>query len=227
MSKKLMLLAAGALSTLAFAVLPVIASAEELQVHCPTAPCIGSIASNAAEHAIRFESPGAGFEAAAVAGSVTVGPATTTTGTTELEFKEVKEKASGFNFACNSPGAAAGVIKTGPLTTHFIRLGIGFGTSPAVLLTNMKVTFSCAGGLVTRTVTGSIIGTITTPNCNNPSATNVVTFNILIALNQEHREWTGNVFSLTSGNHASDLEASAQTGRGNIEWKVNKPTLTC
>ena len=44
MSKKLMLLAAGALSALAFAALPAIASAEELQMHCPSAPCVGTIA---------------------------------------------------------------------------------------------------------------------------------------------------------------------------------------
>ena len=41
-------------------------------------------------------------------GSITIGAATTTTGTTELEFKHVTEKSSGFNFTCNSPGAAAG-----------------------------------------------------------------------------------------------------------------------
>ena len=55
------------------------------------------------------------------------------------------------------------------------------------------MTFSCAGGIVTKTVTGNIIGTITTANCNAASASNVVTFNMKSGTpgTQEHELWTG------------------------------------
>jgi hypothetical protein len=235
MSKKLMLLAAGVLSALAFAALPAIASAEELQVHCPTSSCIGSISGAYGEHAIRLENDkGERVEALnGVKGTIEIGAETTTTGTTALEFLHVVEKSSGFNFTCNSPGAATGVIKTGPLSTHFINLGTKAATIPAVLLTLPAegITFSCAGGLVTKTVTGSVIGTITETKCPEPDAKNVVTFNIKAGEpkgTQEHELWTGLPYDLTSGPHPSDETTSAQTGRGNITWqKGNEPTITC
>jgi hypothetical protein len=232
MSKKLMLLAAGALSALAFAALPTIASAGEYEVHCPTVPCVGNITGTNAEHAIELENDaGEKVDATAVDGTVTINAATTTTATAELEFTHVYETTSGFNFTCNSTGAPSGVIRTGAIPAHFVNLTHG-GTNPGVLLTNINVTFSCAGGLVVKTVTGNIIGTITTPNCNGASATNVVTFNKKAGTpgTQEHEQVTntGTFFDLTSGDHknANDLTTSAQTGRGVITWD-NKPTITC
>lgn len=230
MSKKLMLLAAGALTALAFAALPALASAEEYQVHCPTAPCVGSISGKDSEHAIRLENDkGEKIDAAAVSGTVSIGAGTTTTATTELIFTGSKETISGFNFSCKSAGAAAGEIKTGSIPLHFVNLTKG-GTNPGVLLTNINVTLECAAGIVTKTVTGNIIGTITTANCNNPSASNVVTFNIspTVLGTQEHELYTGTAFDLISGTHAADTTTSAQTGRGNITWQAgNNPTITC
>jgi hypothetical protein len=231
MSKKLMLFAAGALSALAFAALPTFASAEELQIHCPAAPCIGTIAATQAEHPIILENDnGERLEGTGeVVGTISINAATTTTGTTELEFKHVIELSSGFKFTCNSPGAAAGIVKTGAITTHFINLTTG-GTNPGVLLTGINMTMTCAGGISTKTFTGSIIGTVTEHNCNIMSATNKVTFNIIAGKpgTQEHESWTGKTYDLFSGSHASDLTTSAQTGSGAITWQVNnRPVLTC
>jgi hypothetical protein len=229
MSKKLMLLAAGVLSALAFAALPAIASAEEYQVHCPTAPCVGNISGTNAEHAIRLENDnGEKIDATAVNGTVSIGAGTTTTATTELNFTGSKETISGFNFSCKSAGAAAGEIRTGSIPLHFVNLTSG-GTNPGVLLTNINVTLECAAGIVTKTVTGNIIGTITTANCKAASASNVVTFNISgTPGTQEHELWTGTAYDLISGPHSPDTTTSAQTGRGVITWqKGNEPTITC
>ncbi|HEX6780400.1 MAG TPA: hypothetical protein VF125_00055 [Solirubrobacterales bacterium] len=235
MSKKLMLLAAGALSALAFAALPAVASAEEYEVHCPKTPCIGTIAGTAIEHTIRLENDAnERIEATSLTGTTSIEASTTTTGKTELFFKGVKEKITGFNFSCNSPGAAAGEIKTGVMSTHFINLGKSPETIPAVLLTlpAAGITFTCAG-FSQKTVTGNIIGTITNVAevCNKAAAKTVVKFNIKPPNpfgTQEHETWTGKSYDLTSGTHASDGTTSAQTGTGNITWEVgNEPTLTC
>ncbi|HEX3043012.1 MAG TPA: hypothetical protein VHP56_13075 [Solirubrobacterales bacterium] len=228
MSKKLMLLAAGVLSALAVAALPAIASAQEYEVHCPTGVCTGSITGLASEHAIELENDAKEkVSAAEVKGNIEISKSTTTTATVSLEFREVRETISGFKFKCNTAGAESGVIKTGPLVGHFVNLTTG-GTNPGILLTNINVTFTCAGGLSTKTVTGNIIGTITEPNCNKPTTTNKVTFNIKSGTpgTQEHLLYTGTAFDLISGPHANDTTTSAQTGHGNVKWNQDVE-LTC
>jgi hypothetical protein len=233
MSKKLMLLAAGALSALAFAALPAFASAEELEAHCPVAPCIGTITGSSSEHSIELENDaGEKVDATALDGTIEIKTGTTKTATVELDFTHVYETSSGFKFTCNTPGQASGTIKTGPLTAHFINIGKSTETIPGVLLTlpAAGITFECAGGLVKKTVTGNIIGTILEPTtvCNKADTNTKVTFNIKGVGTQEHELYTGTAYDLISGPHATDTTTSAQTGHANIDWQVgNHPTLTC
>lgn len=232
MREKSKLLAAGVLSVLVLAALPAVASAGEYEMHCPVAPCVGTVSGSNVEHMIELETDnGERFDVSAIDGTIKIGAATTTTATVELEFTHIYETFTGFRFTCSSIGAPAGVIRTGPITTHFVNLMHG-GTKPGVLLTNINVTYTCGGGFSSKTLTGGLIGALTQANCNVAAATNQIAFNSVGGppRTQEYKQvtGTGTLFDLMSGPHSGASKTWAITAQLNVTWQAgNKPTLTC
>jgi hypothetical protein len=183
MSKKMMLLALAVVSAAAFA-LPAGAPAAELHwtnVTKFTGTFNTGTLSAREEPTIECNGPNH------VEGTVSAGG---TTGTISLDYTACNN----FFFNCHSAGApAAGTIKTGG-TFHFITVN----EKPGILLTPEHTTFTCTGIANTTTVTGNLIGTITSPKCGGSSNELSIAFNSNNTQTQEHKSYTGVSYNLTS-----------------------------
>jgi hypothetical protein len=191
MSKKMMLLALAALSAAAFA-LPAGASAAELHLTNVTkfsGTFEGGTLTAENEPVIKCE----GLNH--VEGTVSAGG---TTGTISLDY--TKCRALGF-LSCKS-GETAETIKTGG-TFHLITgetVTLAEGTvhkSPAILVTPEHTTITCSGIANPITVTGNVIGTITSPKCGGSSNELTISFNSNSGTTQEHKTYTGVSYNLT------------------------------
>lgn len=228
--KKLAILMTGALAAFAVAALPAVATAGEFTADCESSTsCSATITGGIAT---LTNSNNEKIECASTDGTATQ-THNSSTGTTELTFTGCKERVSGFGFACNSPGAASGVITTNPMVSHLIYidpLTLNEGT-PGVLLTGANVTFSCAAYLK-KNVTGNIIGHWTDPQCRMFAASHTVTFEQISAGNQKYTQvtTTGTKYDLISNND-TELGAyltSSQTGTGTLTAENNnKARFTC
>jgi hypothetical protein len=127
------------------------------------------------------------------------------TGCTESVFKS----------ACTTGAKASGTIETTPLTYHNIYVSAG-KSSPAVLITpNAKsgvfAHFVCAGGLVTKTITGNgLIGTLTKPKCGETAKEFEFAFEQVANGLQKHMQTTstGTKFDLKDGESTLSLVTS-------------------
>jgi hypothetical protein len=212
MTKKLILLAAGALTALAFAALPAGASAEEKEAHCSAAPCEGVVQSTGI--AILTDDGGSKVECSKTTGTVTQTAATSSTVSVVLTFDEC-------NNDCNNEGSSK--ITTNTLTGHIITVTKGDPKTMGILLTGVNTTFKCAFGLVTKTVTGNIIGTITNPECGVAKANHTISFTQSAAGQQTDKTYTGSSFDLLSNG-----TTASQTGEAHINYAGGKTvTITC
>lgn len=223
MSKKLMVLAAGALAALAFAALPAVASAGEFASDCKSgANCTALVTGGAAE---LENDAGERISCTSVTGTATV-THNTNTGSARLLFHGCKETVSGFNFACGNAGS--GTITTNVLTSHGVYLKPN-KTTPGLLLTGVNVTFACF--IVEKTVTGNILGHIENPECGTFQKHHTVNFEAIQPTGTQKYEKvteTGTAFDLVSGSHASDGTTSSQTGTGHITYQNgDEVKLTC
>ncbi len=229
MSKKLMLIAAGALAALAFTALPSAASAGEFEHHCTSTggvaqECTGmTIAGGAAE--LSNDNHEA-VTCTAVTGTATAAK-TGTTGSAKLTFTGCKETVTFFQFSCTNTGTS-GKIESNSMVTHNVYLepNTQAQTKPGLLLTGANVTFECAG-FAKKTVTGNIIGIITNPNCTSAITSFEVNFKKLGAATGTTQEWeqittSGTFFDLISGPDPSDSTTSSQTGEGTITTKAGQ-----
>ena len=242
MSKKLMLLAAGALSVLAFTALPSGAVAGEPHIKCEKFPCTYNVAGGQTRFSElaggtvwceKTEGNGAITESAT---EPTKAAKESTTGWVELTFTGCKEQ-SVFHFSCTGTGKEepTGQVKTGTLITHNIYLN--HAKQQGVLLTNILTTFTCAGGFARSTVTGNVIGELHETECNK--ATKIIKQNFKLK-EEKHGEqlWkhitgTGTTYDLiTATNHnttpseTTGYQTAAQTGTGTLTFNQNV-TPTC
>jgi hypothetical protein len=228
MNKKLMLLAAGAMATLAFTLLPAVASAGEFTGDCKSgATCSATVAGGAASLG---NTAGETISCTSVSGSASL-TSGTSTGLIFLTFHGCKETATFFKFSCNSPGQQSGTIATGGLVAHLVYLGLATKLPAGILITNVKATFSCAG-FSNKTVTGNVIGEITNPNCGSSSTSHQVTFSSFIQ--HGNQQWVqvthqGTVFDLISNNDAGgSYSTSSLVGGMNLTYQFSEAaTLTC
>jgi hypothetical protein len=237
MSKKLMMLAAGALSVLAFTALPSAASAGEWHLKCEKFPCTFTVAggesrfSETAGGTVWCSSVTGAGEVTKAAVEPTLKENESTTGTVRLLFHGCKEQATIFHFACTSAGQPSGTVTTNVMTTHNVWLTHGT-TKPGVAITNANTTFTCAGGFAASTVTGTVLGELHEPQCKVASATQKQNFT---STSHGHQTWkqitgTGPILDLiTSTNHTNAVptyETAAQTGTGTLTFN-QKVTPTC
>lgn len=236
MNKKLMLLAVGALTALAFAALPALASATEYEAHCQDAKgntvaiCEGEVTGGTAE----LRNSNNEIIKCTGTGGTTSFATTTTTGTANLKFTGCKEQATIFKFNCNSVGSGTGIIEAANLTYHLINLESGVKT-PGIKFTGISVTFTCAG-FSDKTVTGSVVGHMHDPAtiCNQALATHSVNFQEKVGGPVGTQTWmqtetTGTKTDLISNNDAGGTYfTSSQVATGTIHWKDgNLVKITC
>jgi hypothetical protein len=150
MSKKMMLLA---LAVAAMFAIPSAASAQEIHINGMSSFTIsGPGKSLLAETEPKLTCTSTGGSGSFNAGS-------TTTGSFTLDFTGCTAEFFGIKGTCSTSGGASGTIaNTG--TFHLIT----FSSKPAILMTTNPFIMICAGFLKTE-VTGSFIGTITSPAC--------------------------------------------------------------
>ena len=230
MSKKLMLLAAGALAALAFAALPAVSLAGEYTLDCETGVgkvCEGTVAGGAASLS---KVSGETTSCTGVEGTATA-TGGTSTGTLSLTFTGCKETVTIFKFSCNSPGQAAGRIATGNLVSHVINIEpAGQTKTPGILVTNANITYECTG-FSKMTYTGNFIGHFENPQCGTSSASHSVNFTATAHGQQTYKQvtTTGTVFDLVSNNHTGgSYQTAAVVGTTTITWKAgDKVNITC
>jgi len=126
-----------------------------------------------------------------------------TTGAIALDFTEVKAHFLGFTTECHTAGQVAGTVTTSG-TFHIITTSTN---TPGILLTPVTTTSICANALRTE-VKGSVIGTITSPECGNSSNELTVSF-ASTGTTQTDLEYTGIKYDLVGNTETS---AGATTG---------------
>jgi len=216
-----MLLAAGALTALAFAALPAVASAQEYTATCSAVPCVGTVQSTG--HALLTDDSGLGITCLTTTGTVTQAASPSSTVSVALTFDGCKDTV--FGFECNNEGAGTGKILANTLTGHIINVGSAAQTLPGILLTGANTTFVCPALGIERTVTGNIIGTFenpTTQACKAAQTHHTITFESAGTGIQKHKTYTGVTHNLTSGPHASDKTESSQFGTAHINYGGGK-----
>jgi hypothetical protein len=226
MSKKLMLLAAGALTALAFAALPAVGSAGEFTADCGAgATCNATVAGGAASLG---NIAGETISCTSVSGSASL-TSGSSTGTVSLTFHGCKETETIFKFSCTSVGQPTGTIATGSMVVHLVYLDDD-KIRKGILITNLNVTFNCPGYSDKR-VTGNVMGQITNPECGAFKASHRVVFAATTHGLQLFR-WvtgTGTSFDLTSNNDTAPGEylTSSQVGEGTLTYIDKTAKLTC
>jgi len=145
------------------------------------------------------------------------------TGEVQLLYHGCKEQATIFHFACTSAGQASGTVTTNKMVTHNIYLDAA-KTRIGFLRTGANVTFTCAGGFASTTVTGSVIGELET-KCGTTGKTLTVNYT---ASSHGQQTWkqitgTGTVFDLTlQTNHPNGIyETFAVTGTHTLTFNQN------
>ncbi|HEX6782799.1 MAG TPA: hypothetical protein VF125_12340 [Solirubrobacterales bacterium] len=233
MNKKLMLLATGVLAALALAALPAGAAAGEPIAHCENgaAICEGTVAGGALQ--IRNDS-GEGITCSAVHGSASL-TSTTSTGTTSLTYTGCVETITGFKFSCTNTGVA-GKINTGTMVTHLIYLEHMPSTTTGLKITLPGhgtgaggITFTCAG-FSKKTITGSLIGHISNPNCGTFQTSHTADFTESATGVQRwmHATTTGPTTDLISNNDAGGAYTTMSiVGSTVIHWIGTKVNITC
>ncbi|HVD39626.1 MAG TPA: hypothetical protein VNC16_01295 [Solirubrobacterales bacterium] len=230
MNKKLMLLAAAALSALAFAAVPTVASAGEYEAHCEKAgvvqaTCNATISGGIAELS---DTNGLRIHCKTVGGTASF-TTTTSTGTASLQFKECTDAV--FGLECNNQGTGTKQINTNAMVSHLVNIEPSPGTTPGVLMTGVNVTFTCAFG-IRKTVTGNVIGHLEEPAtvCNKAVTSLKLNFEKIANGQQQFKQvtTTGTIFDLISSADPGEYLTSAQTGTGTVSITEGKTVkITC
>jgi len=230
MSKKLMLLAAGALTALAFAALPAVASAGEWVMDCPGGAKTCNFTTSGGHAELRAEGePTITCTSSTGSGSVSEGGKT---GTFGLTFKGCTATLF-FTVSCNSAGAASGEIKVASSVSHNVYLEPN-KTTPGLLVTPATTEIICAG-FSNITVTGNgLIGHLRelTPgvsNCSKESETWNVDFKADPA-NSKTQDWeqvtTEGTFYDLHAVTSSTVRTAVMVASGQIKF-VGKSKVTC
>jgi hypothetical protein len=233
MSKKMMLLAAGALAALAITALPGAASAKETALKCEKVPCTFTEAGGVTT--LSTGPSGDTVSCTSVTGegqAINLVNLETTTLKITLKSHGCKETTTIFKFACTTPGLSAGTILSNTVTGHLVALP-GTGSENGILLTDVKTTFTCAGGFARTTVTGNIIGE-NEAKCG-AAAANIQLWNFVVPShgNQAIKTWTEATWNLIAAtNHnttptaTSGYETAAKAGTTTLTWN-QKVTVAC
>lgn len=223
MIKKLIIFGAGALTTLAFGTFPAIASAGEFNGTCTGAACTGTIESSSVT--TLEGAGGSSVKCSSATGNATMTNASAT-GTLGITFHFCVEETLGTE--CHSAGQPNGTIMLSTVW-HWTILDI-LAKFVGPQFTSINVTFSCASGLVKKTVTGNVMGELVNPACGTAKGT--TEFKFAAGATTGTQKWTqitttGTVFDLTWNNDSGGAyETMSLASEGKIKWGGNV-TLDC
>jgi hypothetical protein len=182
MSKKLMLLAAGALTALAFVALPSVAAAGEWECERFNSEVCGAFTGSSNLATALTQDPRVAGELVPTIICISNSTTGKYTNQTTVEEVAVTFKTCGYGSSeCHSAGQAGGVIKTFDLVAHNVQLEKTPAVSPlGVLLTpnpknNEFATITCGGSLVTHVKGNGVIGENTTRKCGEKDPATVET----------------------------------------------------
>jgi len=215
MSKKMMMLALAVVSA-AFFALPALASAEELHLDPGNAGEEFSVAGEGGELRAEGE-PTITCSGTGGSGSYT----SSTTGSMTLDFTGCHTTVFGFTAACKSEGSAVSNTIASKGTYHLITIE---PEVPGILVTTDPTVIVCAG-ISKVTVTGSVIGTITSPKCGQSSQTLGVSFTAT-GTTQTHVTYTGVKYDLQSRTGSEAEKTAALVGTA-TNTTAKAQTLTC
>jgi hypothetical protein len=232
MSKKLTLNVFGVLAALALTALPGAASAKETALKCEKTPCTFTVAGGATTIS---SVSGDTVSCTSVTGSgkaINLGNLETTTTEESFIYHGCKETTTIFKFACTTPGQPSGTITSNSMTGHIVALP-GATNEAGILLTDVKTTFTCAGGFARTTITGYLIGEFET-KCGTPAGTTrKLNFETVGHGAQKLTIYTGATFNLIDAtNHnetptaTSGYETAAESWTGTINFNQSFQ-LTC
>ncbi|HEX3042059.1 MAG TPA: hypothetical protein VHP56_08245 [Solirubrobacterales bacterium] len=227
MNRNLMLLVIVALTAVAAAALPAGACANEYIADCEIgAECSAAVSGGSA---VLSSTSNETISCTATSGTVTQ-TSGSSTGTTKLTFTGCKEKVTGFEFSCYSPGEAKGKLVTNTLISHLVNLEEA-ATVPGVLLTGVNTTIQCDSGPSKRTVTGNLMGKFEEPSCGSFASSHKIEFTQASEGHQTYKQvtGTGTVYDLTENNDAGGAYVTASaTGTGTLTYSGgNKVKITC
>ncbi len=215
MSKKMMLLALAVVSS-AFFALPAVASAQEIHLepgNGETFTLSGLGGEVRAEGEPTFSCTGTGGS-----GSFDVG--SSTTGSVTLDFTGCQAN-FGFLVPCHSSGAPVNNTIASGGTFHLITISFGVR---GMLLTTQETVIEC-GGINIMAVTGSLIGTITSPKCGKSSSSVGLSFTAT-GTTQNHLEYTGVKYDLQSRT-GTNAETTMARVENTTLTTTNAQTLNC
>jgi hypothetical protein len=217
MSKKMMLLALAVVSAAAFA-LPAGASAAENHLTNVTtfSGTVGAGTLTAQEEPVI--TCGDATNVNHVNGTVSAGG---TTGTLEMDFTGCHTSVFGFTAKCRTEGSALDNTIKSSGTFHLITVN----SSPGILVTPVHTTVICAG-ISNTTVTGNIIGTVTSPKCGATSNSMTISFGATGAT-QNHKSYTGGTYNLTSQTGTSGTIKEAGLSSTATTTSPTAGTLDC
>ncbi len=241
MNKKLMLLAAGALTALAFAALPAVASAGTFTADCEKPELVGGVNTctgtiqSTGNTVLQDDSGGAAGRITCTSTTGTVNMKHgTAEGTTELTFAGCSEGV--FGTKCFNVGVQAeGKITTNTLTGELIYLEHDKSVK-GLKLTGVSVTFNCPSVFTTKVVTGKVIGEITNPECGVFREHHTADFARKAPGGAtDPQKWTQETTTgattdlAVGGSHATATTTASQLGEGHINWlaATGKVKLTC
>lgn len=230
MSKKTMLLAAGALAALAFTALSGNAMAKETKLKCDFSSfCTFTVNGGVARLSIAGGDTVActNVEGSGEVSNLNAEERESTTSTVQLRFLGCREQNTIFHFGCQST-VTAEQITTNVMTMHYIALPAA-ASGAGVLLTNAGVTFTCAAGFASTQLTGSIIGEYENQCNTNTWFEQGIKFTTTGDGAQSFTSYTGSTFRLegkTSHSSGGSYASAALSGEDNLSFNQNV-ILTC
>lgn len=215
MSKKMMLLALAVVSA-AFFALPAIALAQEIHLEPGNGETF-SVSGTGVELRAEGE-PTVTCTGTSGSGSFDVG--SSTTGTFTLDFTECHVNVL-FTIPCHSTGAAVNNTIATHGTFHLITTT---SSRPDFQWTTAHLLIECSG-ISNITVTGSLIGTVTSPKCGKSSTTVGLSFTAT-GTTQDLLEYTGVKYDLQSRTGENAEKTAALVGNA-TNTTTNAQTLNC
>lgn len=226
MSKKLMMLAAGALTVLAFAALPSMASAGVWECDDVTTGGACETFTGTNTTTTTLSQDGSSTTVTCTSNEVHGAYTSTTTGTLQILFHGCTS-----GLECHSPGQPNGTITTEVLTVHNVLLEAG---TPGVLLTpgsnGRFATFTCAGFITVHVEGNGLLGDLTR-ECNEvvgAGESSNLDFETVAAGTQKWTQvtTTGTHYDLSALTTPSTTRTGGQDGEGAIKF-ADETQITC
>jgi len=217
MSKKMMLLALAVVSAAAF-VVPAGASAAENHLTNITSfsGTVGSGTLTAQEEPVI--TCGDATNINHVTGTVSAGG---TTGNISMDFTGCHTSVFGFTAKCRTSGSALDNTISTTGVFHLITTNL---SKSAILITPAHTTVVCAG-ISNTTVTGNLIGTVTSPACGATSNSMTIKFEAAGAT-QTHKSYTGGTYNLTSQTEGGAIKEAGLSTTATVN-SATAGTLDC